>query len=276
MDEGLLAIMLRLLLGLIIGFCIGLTGVGGGVLGLQAMTLVVGLDPIKAVGTTSLYIFLTNISAVFHHARLRTIDWSMVRQMLIGAVPGVIAVSVWISGHGGDVAFEAGLKGFIIAVVFVAATVMSANLILSWRGRAVGHQPIFAEWLLRRPLLRTIAAVVMGGCVGGLVGATSVGGGVLVVPVLVLIFGLSSSRTVGSSITITFVLTLLVSLVFGRGGGVDTRTAVVMAIGSLGGVPFGSRLSVRMPERVLRAVMVAVIVFAAVMMLAGRFKGANS
>lgn len=276
MDVGLLAIMLRLVLGLIIGFCIGVTGVGGGVLGLQAMTLAVGLDPIKAVGTTSLYICLTNISAVFHHARLRTIDWAIVRQMLIGAVPGVVAVSVWISGHGGDAVFEARLKEFIIAVVFVAAAVMITNLIVSWRGRAIGHQPIFAGWLLHRPLLRSIAAVVLGGCVGGLVGATSVGGGVLVVPILVLVFGLSSSRTVGSSITITFVLTLLVSLIFGRGGGVDTETAVIMAIGSLGGVPFGSRLSVRMPEQVLRAVIVAVIVFAAVMMLAGHLNGASS
>ena len=267
MVDSLAPIVVRLVLGLLIGFCIGLTGVGGGVLGLQAMTLVIGLDPIRAVGTTSLYICLTNISAVFHHSRLRTIDWKMVRMILVGAVPGVIVVSLWISGHGGDLAFERGLKWFIVAVVLFSVAVMTINLIAVLRGQAVASGKGPTRRFLDVPRVRALAAVVSGAVVGGLIGATSVGGGVLVVPILVLVFGLSASRTVGSSVTIAFVLTLLVAVIFGRGGELDVSTAVVMAVGSLGGVPLGSRLSVRMPDKVLRAVMVALIAFAAFMML---------
>ncbi len=273
--DDFLFLFIRLVLGLIIGFCIGLTGVGGGVLGLQAMTLVIGLDPIKAVGTTSLYIFLTNIAAVFQHSRLKNIDWKIARLMLCGAVPGVVAVSFWISGQGHDASFKHGLNAFIIGIVLFSVAVMTVNLVAGWRGGKMGSPPALAERLMHAGTLRVVLALLCGGLVGGLIGATSVGGGVLVVPILVLIFGLSASRTVGSSIAITFVLTFIMAVIYGSGGELDVRTAVIMAVGSLGGVHFGSRLSARMPEKLLRMVMVALIAFAAVLMLASLRKGAG-
>jgi len=265
----------HLALGAFIGFCIGLTGVGGGILGLQAMTLVVGLDPVRAVGTTSLYIFLTNLTAVFHHARMRTIVWPMVRQMLCGAVPGVVAVSCWVSRKGQDAAFKRGLKTLIAGVVLFSAAVMLANLAAEWRGRSVGAPTGLAERLKGHVRARAVLALLLGCLIGGLIGATSVGGGVLVVPILVLVFGLSGSRTVGSSIAITFALTFIMALIFAHGGALDARTAAVMAAGSLGGVPFGSRLSVRLPDRMLRVIMAVLIAAAAALMLAGRGNGSG-
>ena len=264
--DFLLPLLFKLVLGMAIGFCIGLTGVGGGVLGLQAMTLIIGLDPIRAVGTTSLYIFLTNISAVFHHARQHNVDWWMARRMLCGAVPGVVAISLWISGRGHDAAFKQHLLRFIIGVVLFSVAVMVVNLVAGWRGRKPGRASLIA-WTGGGVLMQTILGVCCGGLIGGLIGATSIGGGVLIVPILVLIFGLSASRTVGTSIAITFFLTLLMAVIFGRNGELDTATAVIMAVGSIGGVRFGSRLSVRMPERLLLVVMVALIAIAAVLML---------
>jgi len=115
--------------------------------------------------------------------------------------------------------------------------------------------------------MQTILGVCCGGVIGGLIGATSIGGGVLIVPILILIFGLSASRTVGTSIAITFFLTFVMAVIFGRSGELDTATAVIMAVGSIGGVRFGSRLSVRMPERLLLVVMVTLIAVAAVLMI---------
>ena len=60
-DLTSLDIIARLVIGLVIGFCIGLTGVGGGVLMIPALTELLGFNTTQAVGTTSLYAFLTKI-----------------------------------------------------------------------------------------------------------------------------------------------------------------------------------------------------------------------
>jgi uncharacterized membrane protein YfcA len=260
---GIGAIALRLGMGAIIGFCIGLTGVGGGVLGLQAMTLVFKMDPIAAVGTTSLYIFLTNISASFHHSKLGNIAWNAVSRLLIGAVPANILIARWISGQADNAEFKHSLKIFIIGVVFLSVGVMILNALkgVKEEERSLAHK-IQGHWVLRN-----ILCILLGAAVGALIGATSVGGGVLIVPMLIIVYGLSASRTVGSSIFIAMVLTLVTALVYGKGGALEVHTAIIMAVGSLGGVRYGTHLSVKLPDQFLRIVMIALILAAAIMML---------
>jgi uncharacterized membrane protein YfcA len=263
-------IALRVVLGLFIGFCIGLTGVGGGVLGLQATTLALKMDPIAAVGTTSLYIFLTNISASFHHARLKNIAWGAAARLLSGAVPASVLVSCWISRKGADAGFQQGLKNFIIGVVFLTVSIMVVNAVNSWRNRVEEEELTLAAKIQGHWMLRNVLCVALGGGIGGLIGATSIGGGVLIVPMLMIIFGLTASLTVGTSTFIAMVLTLATALIYGKGGVLDAKTAIIMAAGSQGGVWFGSRLSSRLPDRQLRAIVISLIFTAAVIMFINR------
>ena len=63
-------------------------------------------------------------------------------------------------------------------------------------------------------------------------------------------------------------LTLVTSLSYFSGeSSMDATTAAVMAVGSLVGVPFGSKLSVQLPEKILQSVVICLILAAAVMML---------
>ncbi|MCF7849238.1 MAG: sulfite exporter TauE/SafE family protein [Kiritimatiellales bacterium] len=269
-DLDILGILLRLGLGVVIGFSIGLTGVGGGVLGLQAMTLALGMDPIRAVGTTSLYIFLTNISASFHHAKLKNIAWGSVLRLLCGAIPANILIAAWISRQGENDAFKHSLKTFIICIVFFSVGVMVINAIKNLRRKIEDEERSVAAGMRGHGVLRNAFCVLLGAAIGGLIGATSVGGGVLIVPMLIIIFGLSASRTVGSSIFMAMVLTFITALVYGKGGEVDAYSAIVMAVGSLLGVRYGSRLSVKLPDTLLRWIMIGVILTAAIMMVANR------
>lgn len=256
-------LIIRLVLGLVIGFFIGLTGVGGGILGMQAMTLVLGMDAIKAVGTTSLYIFATNISASFHHTKLKNIAWGAVGRILGGAVPANILVAAWISSQGHDEAFEHSLKTFIICSVFLAIGVMIMNTL---KKVEIGERSL-ATTIRGHWLLRNVLCVMLGAGVGGLIGATSVGGGILIVPLLIIIFGLSASRTVGSSVFIAMVLTFVTSLIYGRGGEVDIHSAIIMAVGSLASVRYGSKLSAKLPDQMLRWIMIGLILVAAFLMV---------
>jgi len=265
---GLMEIAVRLVLGLLIGFCIGLTGVGGGVLVLPALTLLLKMNPVVAVGTASSYAFLTKVSATFHHIKLKTIDWTISLLFLAGALPANAAVSFWITHRETSPGFLHALKLFITGTVFFCVGVMVLNLVGQVRkDKSGGTRKTLSERIAARPHHSRILGVVMGAVVGGLIGATSIGGGVLIVPMLMILFGLEARRTVGSSIFIAVVLTLLTSLIYSKGGAMDWTTAIVMSIGSLAGVPQGSKLSVKMPDKILQGVVIALIFAAACMMI---------
>ncbi len=262
-------VLLRVVLGLVIGFCIGLTGVGGGVLVLPALTLLLRMNAVMAVGTASLYAFLTKISATFHHAKLKTIDWTLSLLFLAGAIPVNFLVARWIAGQGANEAFTAALKTFITGMVFFCVVMMVFNLIRKIRAQKKGGTKTeLSDHIARIPILRRTLAVLMGSVVGALIGATSIGGGVLIVPMLMILFGLPARQTVGSSIFIAVMLTLVTALSYFSGdNSMDAMTAIIMAAGSLIVVPFGSRLSVKMPERLLQVIVIGIILIAAIMML---------
>ncbi len=265
---GVLELAGRFVLGLLIGFCIGMTGVGGGVLVLPALTLLLKMNPVMAVGTASFYAFLTKVSATFHHVKLKTIDWNISLLFLAGALPANAAISFWITHHATNHQVLHTLKQVIIGTVFFSVLVMVLGLIGQIRNeKSGGTRKTLSERIAARPHHSRILGVVMGALVGGLIGATSIGGGVLIVPMLMILFGLEARRTVGSSIFIAVVLTLLTSLIYSKGGAVDWTTAIVMSAGSLIGVPPGSKLSAKMPDKLLQSIVIVLIFIAAAMMV---------
>ncbi len=261
-------VVLRLLLGMVIGFCIGLTGVGGGVLVLPALTLILRIDPVTAVGTTTLYAFLTKITATIQHYKLKTIDWNISLRFLMGAVPANIATALWVSSHGADPQFKQTLTRFIVIVVFFSVFVMVLNMITRSRPKVVEKERELAEHIQEKKIVRIELCVLLGAICGGLIGATSIGGGVLIVPMLIILFGLSASSTVGTAIFIAFILTMVTSLIYGTHGEQDFVTAAIMAVGSLAGVFYGSKLSVKTPELLLRSIVAVLVLVAAIMLLA--------
>ncbi|MBL7076128.1 MAG: sulfite exporter TauE/SafE family protein [Kiritimatiellae bacterium] len=276
-DFGIEGLALRLVSGTFIGFCIGLTGVGGGVLVIPTLTLLFKLPASVAVGTASLYSFITKVSATFHHYKLKTVDTFTATWFLVGAVPTNIAVATAINmavrrlGSESDaiVHFQAGLKLFIAYVIIFSCVMLVINMIRGLKSQANAEVTGLAKKVMASKTRHRTVAALLGTIVGALIGSTSVGGGVIIVPMLIFFFGMTSSRTVGTSILIAVVLTLVTSAVFLIGGEMDLATAVCMAAGSMIGVPLGSKLSVKLPEKVLKVVVVAVIVTAAVLMLRG-------
>ena len=264
----LLDLAVRFVLGLLIGFCIGLTGVGGGVLVVPAMTLMLKMNPVMAVGTASLYAFLTKVSATFHHVKLKTIVWPISLLFLVGAVPANAAVSLWVVHQKMSPEFLHSLKLFITGTVFFCILVMTLNLIRQiHKEKRGGTWKTLSERIAAKPYHSRILGIAMGAVVGALIGATSIGGGVLIVPLLMILFGLEARRTVGSSVFIAVVLTLLTSLIYSKSGSTDMVTAVVMSAGSLIGVPPGSKLSVKMPDKLLQGIVIVLIFAAASMMI---------
>ena len=72
--------------GLLVGFIVGMTGVGGGSL-MTPILLWFGVNPAAAVGTDLLYAAITKAGGVWVHHKNRNIDWSITGWLALGSVP---------------------------------------------------------------------------------------------------------------------------------------------------------------------------------------------
>ena len=91
-----------------------------------------------------------------------------------------------------------------------------------------------------------LAAV--GAAAGVLSGMFGVGGGVLMVPALVLLIGLGQHRAHATSLAAIVPIAAVGALVFGRANSVDLAAAALLAAGSLLGVQAGARVMNRLSD----------------------------
>jgi uncharacterized membrane protein YfcA len=116
----------------------------------------------------------------------------------------------------------------------------------------------------RRPLgLQLVAIGVVGGLLSGLLG---VGGGVVMVPLLVLWAGYRQREAHAVSLGAIIPISIAGILTFGIAGRVHWLDALALALGAVVGARLGASLLARSDERVLRIVFGCFLVAAAVAM----------
>ena len=75
--------------GLVVGFIVGMTGVGGGSL-MTPILLYFGVSPANAVGTDLLYAAITKAGGIHVHHRKKNIDWRLTGLLALGSVPATL------------------------------------------------------------------------------------------------------------------------------------------------------------------------------------------
>jgi uncharacterized protein len=111
-----------------------------------------------------------------------------------------------------------------------------------------------------------IVQLLIGGLIGlgsgVLSGIFGIGGGLVIVPSLILLMGMTVRQAVGTSLAALLLpVGILGVLEYFRAGQIDVRVAIVLALGLLVGVYFGARLALQLPpELVQRAFGVLMIV----------------
>src|SRR5260370_17441735 len=84
-------LLLKVLIGFIVGTLIGLTGLGGGVLLLPMLIFGLRVPAIVAVGSDALFNFFTKIPASLMHLKKGTVRRKVVIALAVGSIPGSIA-----------------------------------------------------------------------------------------------------------------------------------------------------------------------------------------
>lgn len=88
---------------------------------------------------------------------------------------------------------------------------------------------------------------------GVLSGLFGIGGGIVIVPLLVLVVGLTTTQAAGTSLAALLLpVGALGALEYWRGGFVDLGFAAILAVGLLVGVYLGARLGISLPVEVVQ------------------------
>jgi uncharacterized protein len=239
--------------GFVVGFVVGLTGVGGGSLMTPLLVLFFGFHPATAVGTDLLYAAVTKTCGTAVHHIGQTVEWRVVARLGAGSLPASLLTLLLISRQ-----LHSGALASAISHVLGLALLLTA-LSLLFRRRILALAHVFS--LHRRPQREAAATLLLGALLGVLVSLSSVGAGAIGVTMLVLLYPhLPIVRIVGTDIAHAVPLTLVAGLGHLAFGTVDLALLASLLIGSLPGIALGSMIAPRAPERVLRVVLAAVLV----------------
>jgi uncharacterized protein len=119
--------------------------------------------------------------------------------------------------------------------------------------------------------LATALKLLIAGCLIGVSsGFLGIGGGVLVIPALVLIFGYAQQRAVGTSLAMLLPpIGIFAVLRYARAGQVDWAAAMIMAFAFAGGAALGAFIVTKgwVSQRALRFVFVTFLLYIAGTML---------
>lgn len=245
-----LADLLSVLSGSLVGFALGLLGGGGSILAVPLLVYLVGVkDPHVAIGTSALAVSVNAFANLIAHARAGNVKWPCAIVFAIAGIAGAAAGATL----GRQVNGQHLLFLFGLVMLAVAAGMFSP--------RAAGGDPLVRIDFRIAPRL-----VGAGLVVGFLSGFFGIGGGFLIVPAIMLGSGMAAIHAVGSSLISVGAFGLTTAVTYALAGLVDWWIALLFVTGGLVGGFAGVRLSVRLSERkgtLSRAFAVAVICVAA-------------
>ncbi|MEM1293165.1 MAG: sulfite exporter TauE/SafE family protein [Cyanobacteria bacterium P01_H01_bin.162] len=237
--------------GLFAGVLAGFLGIGGGTV-LVPILITLGYAPIQAVATSSLAIIITSLSGSFQNWRMGYLDFK--RVALLG-LPAMITAQV-------GVLVASRLPESLLLIAF--ATLLALNIYLVGVRKRLAQQPNSAG--APAPRINPVGArLLTGGVAGFLAVLLGIGGGVIMVPLQMLLLGETIKRAIQTSLGV-IVLTAIASTVgHAIQGNVVWVGGIILGLGGLMGAQLSTRALPKLPDHVVsllfRALLAILIVY---------------
>lgn len=239
-----------------IGLCVGLVGaavgVGGGFFLVPYLLIVAELPPARAGATSLVSVWVCAASATLGFERERAVNHGVGLAFAAGTIPGALA-GAWLVHH---------LPADVFAILLAALLALGGANLVFLRDRAR------SEWTRRRILAWGVPASVLVGVASSL---TGLGGGVLHVPLMLLVFGMPYLAGVATSQFVIVFTALVGAAAYAAQGQVEWPVAIPLALGSAVGAQFGVRAAKGARTRALRIVLAFVLVAVAARLVVRAF-----
>ncbi len=225
-----------------------LVGLGGGFIIIPVLRIAFGVAPAVAAGTSLVMVLANTAAATAGYVRNRTVDMRLAIPLTIGAVPGSIAGVIAVQ-HFSTTVFD---------VAYGCVLVMNAVLVLRRRALTsrLPHEVTFAhDWRV---------GVTAGFGVGFFSSLFGIGGGVVLIPLLLI-----AARMAPHVVTATSALVITTTSPVGvathvLGGDVDWAYAVPLVLGGFVGGSIGPLIAKRVSSPQLITLLASALILAAV------------
>jgi len=227
-----------------------MVGVGGGTLIIPILT-VMGLEPSQIASTSLIAVTSTGISSTIEYSRQKRIDYLVGLKIAALAIPGAI-IGAFLSSY---ISFEHFKVYFAIILILTGLYIIYRNSILKERRKKTNSKSMH--------LLFYVGSFTAG-IISSLFG---IGGGIIFVPLMVILLRVSMFRA-GPNSQLALLITSLVG-VFTHSllGHTNYVYGILLAIGALTGGYIGARLSRHVREGVLQILLSTSLIGVAVKLL---------
>jgi hypothetical protein len=248
-------------LGLFTGLLVGMTGMGGGSLMTPLLVFLFGVPPMTAIGTDIAHGAAFKTVSAVQHRRMGNVRARLAGWMLIGSAPFSL-LGVWLATKLTD-RYGDGIEDLMAQVLGAALLFGCVGLV----AKSLVHTAPAGDGNWELTNRDRVAAVVIGIFGGFIVGLTSVGSGVFFGLTLLVLFPLRAHKVVGTDIFHAAALLYVAGVGHWLAGNVDFTLLGWLLLGSIPGVLVGGRLTLAIPEMVLRFALAGVLGLAGIKLL---------
>jgi uncharacterized membrane protein YfcA len=236
------------LAGFVLAYFCSMVGISGAFLLLPFQMSVLGYVSPSVSATNLVFNLVAIPSGVWRYAQEGRMDWPLARIIALGTLPGLLA-GWWLRLHW--LADPKTFKLFVGAVLAWLALRLYRELFF----RAA--KPAASAAATSASPNRAIFMMSLG--IGVIGGAYGIGGGSLMAPVLVAVFGLSVHAVAGAALFGTFVTSLVGVTLYqflptptGAPAQPDWLLGILFGLGGMAGMYLGARTQKRVNQRVLK------------------------
>jgi len=247
--------MVSAAIGGIAGFTSGLLGVGGGFLLVPLQVMWSRMSQRRASGTSLtaiLPIALVGVAIYYFGKGKPQVDLVVAFFLVLGSTAGA-----FVGAHASRKVPERTLK-MLVALLLAGVGLKELHDVVLGGSAIVGSQ--VGTFGVAHYLLITASGLV----IGLLSGLTGVGGGVFIVPTLVLGFGLAQRVAQGTSLMAILPTAAVGAMTHHRHGNVDVRAAGWIAVAGVPAALIGAAFALWLPVRVLAGSFGLFLIFAAI------------
>ena len=231
----LVQILILLLVGLAGGVLSGIVGVGGGIIFVPGLVYATGWSIQEAVAASLVIIVFSSLSGTIRNARSQDpVRWPVAGLLSLTVAPASL-IGVFISRISPERVVEVAFALLLLALAYPTA-----------RGRREGALDAAGK-RISTPLALTAGVGI--GAISGLVG---VGGGVMLVPLMVLGFGVRTKTAVSTSLAVVLFTALVGATGYILTGFGELLSLPPLIVGAIAGAWLGVRLRDLTPDKLLR------------------------
>jgi len=244
------------LAGLLVGFVVGLTGMGGGALMTPILVLLFKIEPLAAVSSDIVASMIMKPIGGGVHFKRGSVNKELVKWLVMGSIPSAFLGVVLLKHFGQGPELQHLVKTALGAALLVVAAGLVIRPLLT-RSRKPGDSMM--------PLQVKKVPTLLIGIAGGLiVGLTSVGSGSLMIILLLMLYpSFKLSELVGTDLVQAVPLVASAALGHILFGDFKLALTASILVGAIPGVFMGAQLSSRAPDYVIRPALIVVLLASA-------------